>query len=210
MHPGYVTFLRTVYKNHNCNRVVHIGDLVDWASISYHPKAPSLKNSSEEFKKARKQVKEIHKAFPKATWLIGNHDALTERHANDVGLPMEVFKDYVEMWNVPGWRVVPRYGHVRIDGVIYQHGDRGRGGKMAAVLNMEAEYCSLVQGHLHAQSGVWYRANQRTLTFGMQVGCGIDHKAAAMQYGMKFNQKPIVGCGVVYEGRSAAFIPMPL
>ena len=42
----------------------------------------------------------------------------------------------------------------------------------------------------------------------MQVGCGIDVKAAAMDYGKKFNQKPILGCGVVVDGELAVFEPM--
>ena len=52
MRPDYVPFLQKIHAKYRCNRVVHIGDLVDWASISYHPKAPSLKNSEEEFERA--------------------------------------------------------------------------------------------------------------------------------------------------------------
>lgn len=210
MKKGYVPFLKAVQKKYNTNTTVHIGDMVDWASISYHPKAPSLKNSAEEYHKAFKQVQELYKAFPVATWLIGNHDALTERHADDVGLPMEVFRDYASMWGVKKWKVIPRFGHIKIDGVIYQHGDRGRGGKQAAVMNMQSEFNSVVQGHYHGQAGVWYAANQHVCTFGMQVGCGVDHEAESMKYGKKYNQKPIVGCGVVLDGRVAIFEPMPL
>ena len=45
------------------------------------------------------------KAFPKADWLIGNHDALTERQAVTAGLPPELLKDYADMWNV-GWSII--------------------------------------------------------------------------------------------------------
>ena len=60
MIDGYVPFLKKIHKKHKCTKVVHIGDLVDWASISFHPKAPSLKNSEEEFAKASKQVAKLY------------------------------------------------------------------------------------------------------------------------------------------------------
>ena len=104
MLKGYIPFLKRMYKKHKCTKVVHIGDLVDWASISYHPKAPSLADSELEFSKARKQVKALAKAFPKATWLIGNHDSLTERKASDLGLPLSVLKDYNELCSASVWK----------------------------------------------------------------------------------------------------------
>mgnify|MGYP003631818306 FL=1 len=211
MLSGYIDFLKGIQKKHNCDRVVHIGDAVDWASISYHPKAPSLKNSEAEFAKALVQVQELHRAFPVLDYLIGNHDALSERQASDAGLPVLVLKDFNQLWGVPNWNVVDRFGHVEIDGVLYQHGDRGRGGQNnAAFLNALDEHKSVVQGHFHAQAGVNYFANHHTRVFGMQVGCGCDHESLAMAYGKKFNKKPIVGCGVVIEGHTAIFEPMAL
>jgi len=211
MLPGYVDFLLDIQELYDCDRVVHIGDMVDWASISYHPKAPSLKNSEAEFAKALKQVQALHKHFPRLDYLIGNHDALSERQAADAGLPVLVLKDFNDLWGVPEWNVIPRYGHVEIDNVLYQHGDRGRGGQHnSAFLNAQEEHRSVVQGHFHAQAGVNYFANQRSRVFGMQVGCGCDHQQLAMDYGKKFNKKPIVGCGVVLKGSSAVFHPMEL
>ena len=211
MKRGYVQFLQRMQDKHDCSKVVHIGDLVDWASISYHPKAPSLRNSEREFERARTQVAQIAGAFPRATWLIGNHDSLTERKATDLELPLSVLKSYKELWDVPNWAVVPRYDHVVIDGVIYQHGDRGRGGQLnAAYLNAMDEHRSVVQGHFHAQMGVMYYANQSTRVFGLQAGCGVDHHVEAMQYGKKYNRKPMLGCGIVRGGHTALIEPMKL
>jgi predicted phosphodiesterase len=211
MLKGYVPFLQEIYKKHDCNRVVHIGDMVDWASISYHPKAPSLKNSEAEYAKAYKQVQTLYAAFPELDILIGNHDALSERQASDVGLPVCVLKDFNQLWNVPKWNVIDRFDHIEIDGVLYQHGDRGRGGQInAAFLNALDSHQSVVQGHFHAQAGVLFFANHATRIFGLQVGCGCDSHALAMAYGKKFNKKPIVGCGVVIEGRTGIWEPMEL
>jgi len=42
MRQGYVDFLNRVADAHGVNRVVHIGDLVEWASISFHEKRPPM------------------------------------------------------------------------------------------------------------------------------------------------------------------------
>jgi hypothetical protein len=128
MRAGYIDFLKRVADDYAVTRVVHIGDLVDWASISYHEKSPSLRNATQEYTKARQQVATLARAFPKADWLIGNHDALTERQAVTAGLPPELLRDYADMWEV-GWAIRPRFSKLLIDGVIYSHGDRR--GRMA-------------------------------------------------------------------------------
>jgi len=210
MHEGYIDFLLHIHEAWECDRVVHIGDLVDWASISYHPKAPSLKNSEAEFAEAYRQVQELGDAFPKVDWLIGNHDSLTERQATDLGLPLQVLKEYTELWGLKGWKAIPRFDHITIDGVMYQHGDRGKGGAFPALANAKVEFRSVVQGHFHAAAGVQYIANQNDLVFGLQVGSGVDHRKEAMAYGKKYSQKPLMGCGVVIDGHTAVYEPMML
>jgi len=208
MHKDYVKFLKKIEKKHKCNRVVHIGDLVDWNSISFHDSEAFMPNPVDEFKQAQKQVKAIHKAFPKADLLIGNHDSLPSRQASKLGLPDEVLRDFDRLWQLYGWTVHQRYADLEIDDVIYRHGDKGKGGIMAGYKNAIAEFKSVVQGHLHAQAGIVYHANGGDCVFGMQVGCGVDHKHPAMNYGRVYAAKPILGCGVVYSSKVAYFEPM--
>ncbi len=210
MLDGYVDFLLGLQEQWDCDRVVHIGDLVDWASISYHPKAPSLKNSEFEFEMAYSQVQELYAAFPQVDWLIGNHDSLTERQATDLGLPLNVLKSYDELWGVNGWTVHDRYSDLIIDGVAYRHGDKGKGGSMPAFANAKNEFQSVVQGHFHASAGVQFGANMNLRYFGMQVGSGVDYRKAAMAYGVKYSNKPILGAGVVINGECPVFEPMLL
>jgi predicted phosphodiesterase len=210
MLDGYVEFLQEMADVWNIDRVVHIGDLVDWASISYHPKAPSLKNSEEEFSEALAQVQRLSSAFPVADWLIGNHDSLTERQATDLGLPLQVLRSYTDLWQLPDWVVTPRFGTLEIDGVRYSHGETGRGGQAPAIAQAADTFQSTVIGHFHAAAGVTYRANENARYFGMNVGCGVDYHRAAMQYGVKYPKKPVLGCGVVIDGTTAIFEPMPL
>ena len=49
------------------------------------------------------------------------------------------------------------------------------------------------------------------MIFGMNVGCGIDIDAYAMEYSRPFPKRPTLGCGVVLDGgRVAIFVLMPL
>ena len=206
MRRGYVSFLQRVADKYGVNRVVHIGDLVDWASISYHEKSPSLSSAYREFRSARKQVASLSKAFPKVDWLIGNHDSLTERQAITAGLPTEVLKDYADLWEVD-WTVHARFEKLNIDGALYSHGDSGRAGQDAAFKQAKDAFKSVVIGHMHGQAGVKWFANPEFRIFGMSVGCGIDGDLLQFEYGRKFSTKPILGCGVVDKGKQAYFEP---
>jgi len=205
----YPAFLSKVEKTYKCNKVIHIGDNVDNAAISYHDKHPGLSSASEEYKKAKKQVLELYKRFPKVTLCLGNHDALTERQATSAGLLPEWIKDYKQMWFVPSWEIVPRFGYVEIDDVRYEHGDAGKSGQFAAVKTSRARFQSICSGHCHAEAGVWWTCNGNARVFGMNVGTGMDHKLLQFEYGQKFTSKPMVGCGVVIDGHPI-FIPMDL
>ena len=208
MRKDYPRFLKKTYDLWKCNKVVLIGDVVDWASISFHEKNPTLSNAEDEYKKAHKQVQSLYKHFPKAEWVIGNHDCLNLRQANAVGLPDFLLKDYQQLWDVPKWKVHPRFSRLIIDEVIYTHGDAGKGGQFAAVKNSRDNFQSWVQGHHHSEAGVWWTVNQTSRVFGMNVGTGMDHDLMQFEYGKKFNKKPVLGCGVVIDGKYPHFIPM--
>ena len=175
MHEGYIDFLISIFHKHKCTRVVHIGDLVDWNAISFHEKDPTMPSAADEFVAASRQVRALHRAFPEVDYLIGNHSALPERKAQSVGLPPEVILNFKTLWGLDGWNIHPRFTDLVIDNVIYRHGDKEKGGQMSALKNAQAQFKSLVMGHLHAQAGINYHANQDGVVFGMNVGCGVDH-----------------------------------
>ncbi len=200
-HRNYVSFLKKIEKKYKCNKVVSIGDIVDWNAISFHEKDPSMPSPVDEFIEAKKQIKRLHKAFPKVEHLIGNHDCLPARKARTVGLPDDVLVSFKDLWGLEGWTIHPRYHDLIIDGVIYRHGDKGKGGqRLAALANAKEEHKPVVQGHLHAQFGVEFAANQDRVIWGMQVGCGTDPKHPNMNYSRVYSARPILGCGVVLNG----------
>ena len=210
MLDGYTDFLRDIQKCWNCKEIVHIGDVVDWSAISYHEKDPSDPSAYDEYENAKKQVSQLYKLFPKAVVMTGNHDSLPKRKATTIGIPEQLIRKYADIWETPKWDWKPRFSLHVIDNVIYAHGDRGKAGIGAALKNAKEHFKSWVQGHLHSQAGVSYYANEHQIIFGMNVGCGVDVYSASMKYGKKFNQKPLVGCGVVLGGTHAIFEPMKL
>lgn len=210
MLDSYVPFLQRVRDKYKCNRVVHIGDLVDWNSISYHEKNPGLPSPQQERDDAQKQVDRLAKAFPKVDWLIGNHDELPARKCVSAMIPPDMLKDYREQWSLPKtWRVHERFAKLEIDGNLYCHGDAGAGGKYPHINQAAANFQSTILGHFHSVAGVEWMANERMCVFGMSVGCGIDHHLEQFKYGKRYARKPVVSCGVVIDG-DPIVVRMPL
>ncbi len=200
MRPEYPDFLWDTYVQWGCTEVVFIGDIVDWGAIKFHPKHPGQDSFEVERDRARGQVAQLYKRFPKAHWMIGNHDCLPSRQAASVGLGDGLLKSYQEYWGVPGWTTHARFEKLDIDGTLYMHGDRGRMGMQAAWKNARDLFRNVVQGHCHTEMGVWYWVNDDFRVFGMNVGTGVDDKTLAMLYNKSQNRRSALGCGVVIDG----------
>ena len=207
-HRNYLGFCRETYNKHHCNRVVHSGDLVDNCAINYYEKDPDGKGPEEEMSEADKHLVEWFKAFPKLLLCIGNHDMLVDRKAKSAGLPKRTFKKYRDIWDLPrSWREAWSW---ELDDVLFKHGTNfsGKNCHIAAAYDSRQ---STVIGHVHSVAGVSWSANDKDCIFGMAVGCGIDRKKYAFNYGLDSKAKPILGCGIVSNnGSNAQFIPMDL
>ena len=199
--PEYLKFCKERYKKWKCNRVVFIGDVVDNHYSSYHETDADGMGGLDELMCAVTRLRKWYKAFPKADVIIGNHDRLVMRKAQTSNIPTMWVKDYKDVLGTPGWNFVDR---IEIDDVQYIHGEGG-----TARTRHRKDMMSTVQGHLHTQALVDWGVGARARTFGMQVGCGIDHKSYAMAYAKNF-PKPAIGCGVVIGGQVAVNLMMPL
>lgn len=210
MHPAYPDFLEAIYEAHECTRVVLIGDLVDWAAASFHAKEVGMPNIVQEWEDAKRQIKELTTRFPVCDYLLGNHDVLPARQLAAIGLPETMLRSYHDLLDLPeGWTVHERLSTLVIDGVAYQHGEKGSvSGVNSAFLNAGAQWRSCVGGHIHTQFGVVWGANEVGRYFGMQVGVGVDPRSPHMKYNRKWAKRPILGCGVVLEGKRAFAEPM--
>ncbi len=205
---GYLKFCKRIYDHHKCQRVVHIGDLVDLHSISNHDTDPNGLSPKNEILQARKKLKKWFEVFPEVYLCLGNHDKRVALKGKRDQLPNEVFKSFRELWKLPkGWKYAYEF---EFDGVLYTHGI-GYSGKNAHIQAAFDNRMSTVIGHLHSVSGVQYLANSKSTIFGMSVGSGIDVEKYAFEYGKAFRRKPIISCGVVSKtrrGTNAFVYPM--
>jgi len=206
--PHSLDFCLEIKQRCKCSTVVHVGDLVDNHSISYHEHDPNGRSPIDEMKLADKHLVPWFKAFPKLYLCWGNHGQLVDRKGKTSGLPRRVFLPFRKIWNLPrGWQDGFTF---ELDGVRFEHGT-GYGGKYSHVQAAYDNRQSTVVGHTHSAGGVEYLANNRDCIFGMNVGCLIDRKKYAFTYGKDFRRKPIIGVGVVTDnGKFAQFFPYPL
>ena len=207
-HPDYLDFCLDIKKRCKCSTVVHIGDFVDFHSISYYEHDPDGRSPKDEYELALKEAKVWYKAFPRVKLCRGNHDRLIDRRRKTAGLPKVLFKSYRKIWELPPkWEDKWEY---KIDGVLYEHGT-SYSGKYPHLSACNANRCSTVIGHLHSVAGIEWTANSNDCIFGMSVSCGIERRTYAFNYGRDFRRKPILGCGVVTDkGRFCQWFPMSL
>ena len=198
---GYLEHCIETYNKYKCNEVVFIGDIIDNHASSYHETDPDGHSAGQELKMAIQRIKQWYSVFPKATVIIGNHDRLIMRKAYSSGLSKMWIKDYAEVLGTPGWNFTDS---IEIDNVLYIHGEGG-----TARARVRRDLQSIVQGHLHSQAYIDWCVGAKFKLFGMQTGCGIDHRSYAMAYG-KEGPKPAIACGVILQGEVPINIMMNL
>jgi predicted phosphodiesterase len=206
-HPQYRDFCYETFNKFKVDRIAHAGDEIDNHALSYHEHSPDGLSAGSEADRAQAAMNKWYKTFPKVDVIVGNHSALPYRQATTAGIPKRFLKAYEEIWEAPkGWKW---HMEMEIDHVKYVHGT-GSSGQNAAINRALRSRQSTVIGHVHSFGGVNYHASENDLIFGLNVGCGIDGRAYAFEYGKEFVNKPTLGCGIVINGHTAHFIPMSL
>lgn len=206
-HKDYRNFCYEVFNRYKVSRIVNIGDEVDNHALSFHEHNPNGLSAESEAEKAMENLRKWYKTFPKVDVMVGNHSALPHRQATSVGIPRRFLKAYEEVWESPkGWKW---HEEIEIDHVRYTHGTGSSGQNGAINLAIRSRQSTVI-GHIHSFGGVNYHANNNDLIFGLNVGCGIDTRAYAFEYGKPFVNKPTLGCGIVKDGHDAFFLPMKL
>jgi hypothetical protein len=195
-HPGYLSFNRHLRDKWKIDKVVFIGDVVDWHAISFHSKHPEAPGPKDEYNLALYWVKRWHRVFKDAEVRIGNHDERINRVAEENGIPKAFLKPYDEIWETPGWKWTDSG---IIDGVFSFHGN-GSSGMHPAFTSVGKRLMSVVQGHVHSAAGIKWRASPERRVFGMDTGCGIDDREYAFAYGKSNAVRSILGSGVVIDG----------
>lgn len=194
---GYSNFCKDMYKAWDCDKVVFIGDVVDWSAISFHANNPEAPGPHDEYQLALQHIQKWYKLFPKATVIIGNHDARPKRVAESVNIPAKFIRNYADLWNTPKWKWVHS---TIIDNIYYCHGHGKGGGKTPAWNLSQKMGMSVVMGHYHRCGGVNWSANPLRRWFGMDVGCGVDDKAYAFVYAKEQVTRSILSVGIILDG----------
>jgi len=196
MMDGFLDFLWETKEKFNCNKIVHLGDEIDFHASSRHTSDPDGMSAGEELEKAVEQLGLMAAMFPEMSICFGNHTRIPQRQAYEFGLSKRMVKTvkdvYLELGiNVKGWEYSD---HFEIDNVKYVHGE-GRQAKQ----RMQQDGISIVQGHYHSRSGIDWLVNKYQCNYAMQLGAGINDKAYAFAYSKNF-AKSITNCGVILDG----------
>jgi predicted phosphodiesterase len=185
-----------IFDRCKCKIIIHIGDLVDNHSISYHEHDPDGASPHDEMNEADKHLKRWFDAFPQTYLCLGNHDRLVQRKSRTNGIPTRAIKTFRETWKFPiGWQDDFSW---EFYGVRFMHGT-GFSGQYAHIRAAEANRQSCVIGHTHSVLATNYLVSEKDRIFAMNVGCGIERKSYAFEYGRFLPKKPVLGCGVVTD-----------
>lgn len=193
---GYRDFCYDTFKRYKVTHVIHIGDVIDGHSWSYHEPDPDGMSPGEELEQAKDNIAEWVKLFPRMDVIWGNHDRLFMRKAFTSKIPRQMIMDFQDILGCPWWDFKERAVY---DGVQYIHGEGA-----TARTRARKDLMSTVQGHRHPESYTEWIVGETYRIFGMQVGCGVDRKAYAFNYA-KDHPKPSIGVGIITDHGQQAF-----
>lgn len=194
---GYLEFCQDIAEQWAVDTVVHIGDLIDHHSLSFHDSEPLIHDVHGEHRSAVERLQRWYEAFPELTLIAGNHDLIPARQLKKLGMEPTIWMKPIEhIYEMPtGWKV---QDDIWIDGVYYHHGHTAMG--VNGFRNdAERRMCRTVTGHNHSNAGISATASPTQLVWGLAVGCGVDNQQMAFAYGKNFARKPVVACGVVID-----------
>lgn len=207
-HRHMLPFLLEVHKTFKPDLIVNLGDELDHHALSFHDSDPNLDSAGMELEKARPVLAAMESMFQNMLICHSNHGSLAYRRAKAHGIPVQYLKKYREILFPDGggkgwswayaWRINTPLGHV-----LFKHQSSGILGDAAH------NQANLVVGHSHGNFSIEYAASSAHLYYGMFCGCLVDKDSLAFAYGKHAKNKPVLGCGVILNGRPM-LIPMVL
>ena len=196
-HPDTVPFLTALEKKFRFDKVVCIGDEVDFHALSFHDPDPDLPSAGEELSRAIIALQPIYKLFPKMDIVESNHGSMVLRKGLASGMPKAVLRPYNEVLQAPkDWKwVFDLKVQTPLGPVYFCHGKSGAAGRLASQYGM-----SCVQGHFHEKAQITYISTPEKLMFDAHTGCLADDKSLALGYNKINPRRPIVSVIVIING----------
>lgn len=202
-HPDSLLFLLAVKRKFTPNKIVCLGDEADFHAFSKYPNDPDGMSAGTELQKAREHLIPFFVEFPKVMVCTSNHTVRPLKRMFEAYLPEAFYPSYSTILNAPdGWEWRNSW---EIDDVLYLHGE-GKSGANAHLQFMKAYKKSVAIGHIHSYAGVNYEGPH----FAMNTGCLVDVHAYAFKYARNMPIPISLGCGIVFNGKAAHFLPMHL
>jgi hypothetical protein len=173
-----------------------VGDFVDNHAISYHEKNMDLDGPKAELALAIRKLKLWQQAFPVMKVCIGNHDSLPARKIQTAGLVAKTFTGYASYYETPQWEwarefIVPAFHHH----LWFRHS----WAKSVMAKGGTGGY-STICGHTHTESGFRWSQFPNHSSFSLYVGCGINAKSPAFEYGRDNGNQPVISCATIIDG----------
>lgn len=205
-HPDTLKFLQALEKKHKFDKVVCIGDEVDYHALSFHDSDPDLPSAGDELTNAIQSIKPLYKMFPKMDIVESNHGSMVLRKGLASGMPKAVLKSYNEVLGAPKtwiWKFDIKV-QTPLGAVYFCHGKSGSAGRLASQYGM-----SCVQGHFHEKAQITYISTPEKLMFDAHTGCLADDKSLALGYNKINPRRPIVSLLIIING-IPQIVPMVL
>ena len=196
-HKDSIKFLKEIKKEFKPDKIVNIGDLLDFHAISMHDSNPDLYSAGMELDKAKEYIKVLEDIFPEVIEVDSNHSSLVYRRALKYGMSKQFLKPYGEFLGTRKWKWIDDLTLTMSNGqrCFFTHGRSADVLKVSQTMGMNC-----VQGHYHTKFLISYWANPDNLFFAMNVGCLINQKSMAFSYAKNFKTRFILGCGIILNG----------
>jgi hypothetical protein len=197
-HPDFYDFLFALDDKHKFDRITCGGDEVDSHGFNFHDHDPDLLSPGHELEAAIKGLEPLWKRWPVMDMLESNHGSMAFRKAKHHGLPAHLIKSYNEILNAPAgvkWHeeLVVQFSNGKK--ALVHHGYSPN-----ILLASQKRAMSLIQFHFHSKFSIQYWKNIDDLFFAMQLSCMIDDTSRAFAYNKLGLERPIPGCGAVFDG----------
>lgn len=206
-HPDIIDFFIGLIKKYKFDKVISVGDELDFHALSFHDSDPDLMSAGDELQTSINRLKPIYKLFPEVELVDSNHGSMVYRRQKAHGLPRSVIKSYRDVIEAPkGWSWSEDLLLKINDGsnVYVCHGKNADILKLSMSMGM-----SCIQGHYHEKFEIRYWGNKLGLFWGMMVGCLIENSSMAFAYNKLNLKRPVIGCGGIINSQPRLF-PMVL
>ena len=197
-HPDAIPFLAYLASKHKFDRIVCLGDEVDYHAINFHTHDPDALSPGHELEAAIRHLEPLYKLFPEMDLCDSNHGSMVFRRAKHFGLPQHVIKPYGQVLGAPGgwkWHFEVNAQLSNGERVLFHH---SYGSNVLRASQQRGVSC--VFGHHHSQFSIQWWRNYEKQFFAAFSGCLADETSLALAYGKNSPHRPIMGAMRIVQG----------